>query len=77
MPLALAYLRVVFVSMPAMLMFTLLTMALRGTGDSTTPLWFIGASVAIDSGLNPLLILGIGPLPELGIAGAGLATAIA
>ena len=76
-PLALAYLRVVFLSMPAMLMFTLLTMALRGTGDSTTPLWFIGASVVIDSGLNPLLILGLGPLPELGIAGAGLATAIA
>ena len=77
LPLALAYLRVVFLSMPAMLMFTLLTMALRGTGDSTTPLWFIGASVVIDSGLNPLLILGVGPLPEFGIAGAGLATAIA
>ncbi len=76
-PLALVYLRVVFLSMPAMLMFTMLTMTLRGTGDSTTPLWFIGASVLVDSALNPLLILGIGPFPVLGIAGAGLATAIA
>ncbi|CTQ33155.1 Multidrug export protein MepA [Jannaschia rubra] len=75
--LALAYLRVIFVAMPATLTFTLTMMALRGTGDSLTPLWFMGLSVAVDIVVNPVLILGLGPVPALGIAGSGLATVIA
>ena len=75
--LATVYLRVIFLALPLMLTFTLTTMALRGAGDATTPLWFMGLSVILDSGLNPLLIAGIGPFPELGIAGAALATLIA
>ncbi|TCS54486.1 putative MATE family efflux protein [Primorskyibacter sedentarius] len=75
--LALTYLRVIFVAMPATLTFTLLMMALRGAGDSVTPLWFMGLSVMIDLGLNPALILGLGPLPQLGIFGSALSTVIA
>ena len=77
MPLALAYLRVIFVGMPPTLMLTMLMMALRGSGDSMTPLWFMGLNVALDAALNPVFILGLGPAPELGIAGSGLATAVA
>src|SRR4051794_4871502 len=68
-PLALAYLRVIFLAMPAVLLLTLLMMALRGAGDSLTPLWFMTLAVALDSGLNPVFILGLGPAPRLGIAG--------
>jgi putative MATE family efflux protein len=75
--LALTYLRVIFIAMPATLTFTLVMMALRGTGDSLTPLWFMGLSVLLDICLNPILILGLGPAPELGILGSGLSTAIA
>lgn len=75
--LAIAYLRVIFAAMPATLLLTLLMMAMRGTGDSTTPLLFMVLSVVLDSGLNPVLILGLGPFPELGIAGAATATATA
>lgn len=75
--LALAYLRVIFAGMPPMLMLTMLMMALRGSGDSMTPLWFMGLSVVLDAGLNPVFILGLGPAPELGIAGSGLAMALA
>jgi len=77
MPLALSYLRVIFVAIPGALMLTMLMMALRGSGDSLTPLWFMALSVVLDAGLNPVFILGLGPAPELGIAGAGMATAIA
>ena len=77
MPLALDYLRVIFVAVPGTLMLTMLMMALRGSGDSLTPLWFMGLSVLLDSGLNPVLILGLGPLPALGIGGSAAATAIA
>ena len=38
-PLALSYLRVIFLALPMMLTFTLTTMALRGAGDAVTPLW--------------------------------------
>ncbi len=74
---ALSHLRVIFLAIPAMLMLTLLMMALRGTGDSLTPLWFMGLSVVLDSGLNPVFILGLGPAPELGVAGSATAMAIA
>ena len=76
-PLALAYLRVIFVAMPAALMLVMLMMALRGSGDSLTPLWFMILAVILDSGLNPLFIAGIGPFPRMGIAGSATATVIA
>ncbi|MES2337495.1 MAG: MATE family efflux transporter [Pseudomonadota bacterium] len=76
-PLALAYLRVIFLSLPASMLTVLIMMGLRGTGDSTTPLYFMILSVVIDAGLNPFLIAGIGPFPELGIAGSAWASLIA
>jgi putative MATE family efflux protein len=77
LPLALAYLRVIFLAMPAILIMILLMMGLRGSGDALTPLWFMILAVILDAGLNPVFILGLGPAPELGIAGAATATVIA
>jgi putative MATE family efflux protein len=76
-PLALAYLRVIFLAMPALLLLTMLMMVLRGAGDSLTPLWFMLVAVVLDSGLNPVFILGLGPAPRMGIAGSATATLIA
>lgn len=77
MPLALAYLRVIFLGLPAGMVLALMSMGLRGSGDSMTPLWFMGLSTVLDSGLNPLLIAGIGPFPQMGIAGSAMANLIA
>jgi hypothetical protein len=49
-PLALAYLRVIFVSMPGAFLSVLLMMGLRGTGDALTPLWAMGLSVVWTAG---------------------------
>jgi putative MATE family efflux protein len=76
-PLALSYLRVIFIAMPGMLIMVMLMMTLRGSGDSVTPLYFMIVSAVIDSGLNPFLIAGIGPFPEMGIAGSATATVVA
>ena len=76
-PLALAYLRVIFLAMPALLLLTMLMMLLRGAGDSLTPLWFMLVAVILDSALNPVFILGLGPAPKMGIAGSATATLIA
>jgi putative MATE family efflux protein len=76
-PLALAYLRVIFIAMPASFLTVLLMMGLRGTGDALTPLKWMAVSVVLDSGLNPVLMLGWGPFPRMGIAGSATATAFA
>src|SRR4051812_12607467 len=75
-PLALAYLRVIFLALPALLLLTLLMMALRGSGDSLTPLWFMIVAVVLDSGLNPFFIRGWGPFPQMGIAGSAMSTLV-
>ncbi|WP_341203721.1 MATE family efflux transporter [uncultured Sphingomonas sp.] len=76
MPLALEYLRVIFLGLPATLLLVLLGMALRGVGDSITPLWFTVLSVVLDSGLNPVFIRGWFGMPAMGIAGSATATLI-
>jgi putative MATE family efflux protein len=76
-PLALAYLRVIFLGMPFTFVMILLTSSLRGVGDSITPLWNAILNVSLDIVLNPILILGLGPIPAMGIAGSALATLIA
>jgi putative MATE family efflux protein len=59
-----------------LLLLTLLMMALRGSGDSLTPLWFMIVAVVLDSGLNPFFIRGWGPFPEMGIAGSAMSTLV-
>jgi putative MATE family efflux protein len=73
---AIAYLRVIFAAMPFMYYFAFMQMAQRGGGDSRTPFYFMLLAVVLDSGLNPLLIRGIGPFPKMGIAGAATSTLI-
>ncbi|WP_242124797.1 MATE family efflux transporter [Sphingobium sp. Sx8-8] len=74
---ALTYLRVIFIAMPASLLSVMMMMGLRGTGDARTPLIFMFVSVGVDLVLNPVLILGLGPIPAMGIGGSAAATAAA
>src|SRR5262249_10172267 len=46
----------------------------RAAGDTRTPFLLLVASVAVTLVLDPALILGIGPVPRLGIEGAAIAT---
>lgn len=71
------FLRVTFFAMPGILMQTMLMMALRGAGDSVTPLIFMALAAVLDVLLNPVFILGLGPAPEMGIAGSAFAMALA
>jgi putative MATE family efflux protein len=75
-PGAITYLRIIFIALPFMNFFMFLQMSQRGAGDSMTPFWFLALALTIDLVLNPLLILGIGPFPRLGIAGPATATLI-
>lgn len=76
-PLSLGYMRIVFAGIILMFGFFIVSAVLRGLGDSKTPLKFLVVSTSINIILDPLLIFGIGPFPELGVNGAALATVIA
>ena len=73
---AIIYLRIIFASLPFMNFFMFMQMAQRGAGDSVTPFWFLALMLGIDALLNPLLIMGIGPFPKMGIAGSATATLV-
>ena len=74
---ALAYLRVIYITIPFGGINMMVSMAMRGAGDSKTPMYAMILTAVLDTILNPLLIMGIGPLPQLGIAGSALATTFA
>ena len=76
-PLAMLYMRVIFLALPFMYLYAFAMAVLRGAGDSKTPLYFLLLSVGLDIALNPLFIFGAGPIPRLGITGSALATLIA
>src|SRR5205814_1022823 len=46
----------------------------RASGDPRTPFRVLTASVLLSIGLDPLLIAGWGPFPQLGVAGAATAS---
>lgn len=71
------YLRAVFLSLPLFALFSFISMALRGVGDAKAPFWAMAAAVVLDVALNPMLILGLGPLPAMGITGSAIAMLIA
>jgi putative MATE family efflux protein len=77
LPLALTYMRIIFLALPFMGGLFFVMAALRGAGDSKTPFVYLCMAVVLDIALNPLLIFGCGPIPRLGIAGSALATLIA
>ncbi len=77
LPLAEAYLRIIFMAVPFLYLFSFLSAILRGAGDTRTPFVFLMLSVVLDIVLNPLLIFGIGPLPKMGIAGSAMSTLVA
>jgi len=77
LPLAEAYLRIVFMAVPFIYVFAMLQATLRGAGDTRTPFFFLLMGVGLDIVFNPLLIFGLGPFPEMGIAGSATAMLIA
>jgi putative MATE family efflux protein len=75
--LALPFLRINFSFSIGMLLFFMLTSALRAAGDSRTPLRLGVTMTVINVILNIILIRGWGPIPQLGTAGSALGTVIA
>lgn len=70
---ALTYSNIVFVGNIAVWLMNAVASILRGTGNMLVPSLVIIVGVVLLIPLSPLLIFGWGPLPALGVAGAGIA----
>src|SRR6266540_1624290 len=70
---ALSYSNVVFAGNVLLWVMNALASVIRGTGNMLVPALVISAGVIVLVPLSPCLIFGVGPFPELGVAGAGLA----
>ncbi|MEO8367536.1 MAG: MATE family efflux transporter [Pseudoxanthomonas sp.] len=77
LPLADAYLKIIFLALPFLYTFAFLSAILRGAGDTRTPFLFLLLAVLFDIVLVPLLMFGVGPFPQMGMAGSATATLIA
>jgi len=75
--LATEYMEVISLGLPFLFGFTVFIALMRGAGDTVTPMLVMLGTVVLNVVLDPLLIFGVGPLPELGVEGAAVATVFA
>jgi putative MATE family efflux protein len=68
------YLGTYFLGAPLIFGFFAIDAAFRAAGDTRTSFILLSASVAVTLVLDPVLIVGWGPIPALGVSGAAIAT---
>lgn len=73
-PQATEYLEYSFIGLPFLFAYVIFQSLMRGVGDARTPLWIVAGTVLLNFVLDPLLIMGYGPVPALGVSGAAAAT---
>jgi putative MATE family efflux protein len=74
---ALPFLRIMFLFSSGMLVFYMLSGALRAAGDARTPMVLGVAMTVLNLVLNIVFIRGLGPIPAFGTAGSAIGTCIA
>jgi len=75
-PYAHVFLIITLVGMIFLFGFNWVSAILRGLGDSKTPLILLIYSTILNILFVPVLIIGVGPIPKLGVAGAALGTVL-
>jgi len=77
MPAIIEYMNIWVFAVPGVMFTMLASSTFRALGDTSTSALIAISMTVINMILNPVLIFGLGPFPELGMAGAALATVIA
>ncbi|MEX2282890.1 MAG: MATE family efflux transporter [Gemmatimonadota bacterium] len=74
---ALPFLRIMFLFSSGMLIFYMLSGALRSAGDARTPMVLGIIMTVLNLAFNIILIRGLGPIPAFGTRGSAMGTSIA
>jgi putative MATE family efflux protein len=74
---ALPFLRIMFTCSFGLLIYFMMSGALRSAGDAKTPMILGIVMTLLNCGFNIILIRGLGPIPSFGTAGAAMGTCIA
>lgn len=69
-----AYLGIFMSGLIATFLYNVTSSILRGLGDSRTPLRYLAYATVMNIILDPIFIFGLGPIPQMGVRGAALAT---
>ncbi|MDO9516155.1 MAG: MATE family efflux transporter [Syntrophales bacterium] len=77
LPLSVQYLKMIALGAPFLFFIMMSDYLFRAEGNPNVPMFVIVTSALLNAILDPFLIFGWGPFPEMGVMGAGLATAIA
>ena len=72
--LALPYLHIFFLTPVMFAIFDTIAATFRAAGNTRTPTIVAAVTILLNIGLDPLFIFGLGPFPEMGVAGAAVAT---
>jgi putative MATE family efflux protein len=71
------YLGIVAFGAPQIIFALVVSSLIRGSGDAVKPMVIMITASVVNIILDPFMILGLGPFPEMGVRGAALATVIA
>jgi len=70
------YLQVIFMGVIVVFYMFLVSAIFQGAGDTLTPMFILGSVTLVNIILDPLMIFGVGPFPEMGVVGAAWSTVI-
>jgi len=73
---AISYIKISFIGMIFVFVYTIFQSLMRGVGDVKTPIFIVLATVLLNLILDPLFIFGYSFLPAFGVSGAAMATVV-
>jgi len=76
-PLIAGYMRILYIGVPFVVVGMVGMSSMRATGDTRLPSRLMVIAALLNIALDPLLIFGPGPFPEMGLQGAALAAVLA